>query len=211
MGITDEKVDRYLTQLMPIEDSLLIELQQQGLKDEVPIIQIPSIRLIEVISNIIQPKVIIELGTAIGFSAIWLAKAFPNATIHTIERNSKMIKQAKENIKKAGLTDRITLHEGDAVEILPSLPKVELIFIDAAKGKYKEFFNLAFPLLNVGGIFIFDNILFRGYVADQEICQSKPMLRKIRNFNDFIATHKKVKTSFVPIGDGLAICYKLEE
>lgn len=211
MSFIDIKVEQYLNKLMPIEDSLLKEIYQDGITNEVPIIQVPSIRLIQTLLKVIKPKIIIEIGTAIGFSAIWLARAFPEAIVHTIERKPKMANKARENIKRADLTNRIILHEGEAIEILPTLPNAELIFVDAAKGQYKEFFNLSYPLLRVGGVFVFDNILFRGYVADGKIVQEKPMLRKISDFNDFIATHEKLDTSFIPIGDGLAISYKMED
>ncbi len=211
MGFINDEVENYLNDLMPIQDDLLKELQQEGLDYDVPIIQVPSIRLLELFLKTIMPKTIIEVGTAIGFSTIWLAKAFPNSTIHTIERKKEMIEKAKYNIDKAGLNSRIILHEGEAIHILPTLPKTEFIFIDAAKGKYIEFFDLAYPLVKKGGVLVFDNVLFRGYVADENIAKTKPMLRKIRKFNQFIANHDKVETSFIPIGDGLAICYKTED
>lgn len=211
MPIIDDKVLQYLNDMSPIKDEFLKELQNEGIKTEVPIIQEPSLKLIEIFLNLMKPKVMIEVGTAIAYSTIWLAKAFPDMTIHTIERKEIMIGRAKDNIAKANLTDRIILHEGEALDILPLLPKADIIFIDAAKGKYQDFFELAYPLLKVGGIFLFDNILFRGYIADESIYTKRPMLRKIRRFNDNIAANEKLKTSFVPIGDGLAISYKLEE
>ncbi|TCS83803.1 putative O-methyltransferase YrrM [Tepidibacillus fermentans] len=211
MGFIKEEVDQYITELLPLDDSFLEELQQQGIKEEIPIIQVPSMKLIQVLLNMIRPSNIIEVGTAIGFSTIFLAKSAPYATIHTIERNETMIARAKENFRIAGLDKQIILYEGDAIEILPHLPQSEFIFIDAAKGKYKQFLQLAFPLLPVGGIFVFDNILFRGYIAEEEIVQTKPMLKKLHRFNQELADEKKLLTSFVPIGDGLAISYKLEE
>ena len=209
--ITSEQVDQYLTNLMPIDDPLLAELQEEGIAKEIPIIQVPSLRLIQLMLKIIQPKVMIEVGTAIGFSTIWLAKSFPETIIHSIERNPQMAEHARRNIDKACLIKQIILHEGEAFDIFPQLPKTKFIFIDAAKGKYKDFFNLSYPLLEAGGIMVFDNILFRGYVADEAIVKTKPMLRKIRKFNDFLANQNKVETSFIPIGDGLAICYKMED
>ncbi|MFV9510956.1 O-methyltransferase [Tepidibacillus sp. LV47] len=211
MGFINEKVDQYLNDLFPIADPFLEQLQQQGLKEEIPIIEVPSLRLIQVLLNIIRPTTIIEVGSAIGFSTVWLAKAAPYATLHTIERDPRMIKRAKENFRSQGLDKQIILHEGDAIDILPRLPQAEFIFIDAAKGKYREFLQLAFPLLTVGGIFVFDNILFRGYVAEEEEIQTKPMLKKLHAFNQELVNEPKLFTSFVPIGDGLAISYKLEE
>lgn len=211
MAILDNKVEEYLTNIMPINEPFLEELQQKGLQDEVPIIEVPSLRLLEILLRLIKPTEIIEVGTAIGFSAIWLAKAYPDIIIHTIERKAVMADKARDNIERAGLTGRIILHQGQAVDIIPTLPKTKFIFIDAAKGKYQEFFDLAYPLVEPGGVMVFDNILFRGYIADDEVAQSKPMLRKIKKFNEFIASYEKIKTSFIPIGDGLAICYKLEE
>jgi len=211
LQIISDKVEAYLNQLMPIEDPFLAALQQQGIEQDIPIIQVPSIRLIELLINIVQPKTIIEIGTAIGFSAIWMAKAKQDVIIHTIERKEAMIELAKENIKAANLASRIILHEGEAVDILPTLPPTEMVFIDAAKGKYREFFQLTYPLVKVGGLFVFDNVLFRGYVADDEVVKSKPMLRKIKAFNQFLAEQPQITTSFIPIGDGLALAYKLEE
>jgi len=211
MSFIQAEVESYLNHLMPIQDPLLKELYEEGIKDEIPIIQVPSIRFIELLIKMVQPKTIIEVGAAIGFSTIWIAKALPDAVIHTIERKPLMAERARENIKKAGLEDRIILHEGDAINIIPTLPSADFVFIDAAKGKYKQFFDLIYPLVKTNGIMAFDNILFRGYVADSEIANSKPMLRKIRAFNDFIATTSLVETSFIPIGDGLALCRKMEE
>lgn len=211
MGIVNDQVENYLDSLMPIKDPLIEKIQKEGIEGEIPIIQVQSIKLIEILLKTIQPKTMIEVGTAIGFSSIWLAKAFPNCTIHTIERKPAMIEKAKKNIEKAGLSERIILHEGNALEILPTLSKADFIFVDAAKGQYINFFELAYPLLKNKGVIVFDNILFRGYVADDDIVSSKPMLRKIKKFNDYIAKQDKVQTSFVPIGDGLAICYKTEE
>ncbi|MFT9487006.1 MAG: O-methyltransferase [Tepidibacillus sp.] len=211
MSFLNEEVEQYLTQLMPIEDPLLYKIQQEGLAQEIPIIQVPSIRLIQLFLQMIKPKTIIEVGTAIGFSTIWLAQAAPDATIHTIERKASMAAKAREHFRQMKLDKQIILHEGEAIQVIPTLPQADFIFIDAAKGKYKEFFHLTFPLLKVGGVFVFDNVLFRGYVADPIIAETKPMLRKIRDFNDFIATFPKLSTSFIPIGDGLAVCYKTEE
>lgn len=211
MSFLDEKVEQYLNQLMPIKEPILGNIYQQGINDKIPIIQTPCLKLLEIFLNIIKPGIIIEVGTAIGFSSIWLALACPRAVIHTIEKKPEMITKAKYNIESANLSSRIILYEGDAIDILPSLPKSDLIFIDAAKGKYKDFFELAFPLLNVGGVFIFDNILFRGFIADEEIVYTKPMLRKIREFNEFLKNNQKIITSFIPIGDGLAVSYKLED
>lgn len=211
MNLVDMGIEQYLESLMPIEDEILADINHYGRKNGIPIMQLVAMRHLAFISQLVKPQVVIEIGTAIGFSAIWLAKANKDAVIHTIERDSAMVKIAKANIDRVGLADRVVIHEGEATQLLPQLPRCQLVFVDAAKSKYREFYELAFPLVDPGGLFVFDNVLFRGYVADEKEAMSRPMLRKLREFNEFLAADKRVKTNFLAVGDGLALARKPEE
>lgn len=211
MNLVDSSVEHYLDELYPIEDELLADIYRYGRDQGIPIMQLGAMRHLAFISLLLKPQVIIEVGTAIGFSAIWLAKANEQAIIHTIERDPAMVEIAQANVERAGLAERIIIHEGEANELLAGLPRCQLVFVDAAKGKYREFYELAYPLVDRGGLFVFDNVLFRGYVADEAEAKSRPMLRKLREFNEFLAADKRVATDFIAIGDGLALARKLEE
>ncbi len=211
MGFINSQVEEYLLELMPMNNLLLAELYQYGIDNRIPIMDLLSMHHVAFLSQLIKPQIIIEVGTAIGFSAIWLALANPDATIHTIERNEKMVETARINIERAELTKRVIIHAGDAIDLIPEMPRSQFVFVDAAKGKYRDFYELAFPLLDGGGLFVFDNILFRGYVADEAEVAAKPMMRKLDDFNRFLAEDERVATNFLTVGDGLAVARKLGE
>ncbi len=211
MGIINSQVQEYLLGLMPISNPLLADLYQYGVDNQIPIMDPLSMQHVALLSQLVKPQIIIELGTAIGFSAIWLALANPDAVVHTIERNEDMLKIARVNIERAELTDRLILHAGDAIELLPQMPRSQFVFVDAAKGKYRDFYELALPLLDSGGLFVFDNVLFRGYVADVAEVKARPMLGKLHEFNEFIVEDRRVTTNFLSVGDGLAVVRKLVE
>lgn len=210
-GFIDLQVEEYLLGLMPIDNSLLSELYQYGVDNQIPIMNPLSMRHVALLSQLVKPKIILEIGSAIGFSAIWLALANPDAVIHTIERDEEMLKTAQNNIARAKLIDRVIIHAGDAIELIPQMPRSQFVFVDAAKSKYRTFYELAIPLLESGGLFVFDNVLFRGYVADESEMRTRPMLRKLRDFNRFIVEDKRVVTNFLTVGDGLSVARKLED
>ena len=128
-----------------------------------------------------------------------------------MERNEKIIPIAKENIKKSGLEENITILEGDACEILKELDgEYDMIFLDAAKGQYKLFFDLTFDKLKKGGLLISDNILYKGMVASDEFAvrRKKTIIKRMRNYLDHICSTDELETSIIPIGDGVALSYK---
>ena len=159
-----------------------------------------------------RPRTILELGTAIGYSAIRMAETLPNARIVTIERIEKRIETAKENFNKSGFKDRITLIESDALEAFDYVKDYgpfDLIFVDAAKGQYRRFFEVYEPLLSNDGIIITDNVLFKGLVAEDLATitprRKRGLIKRIQNFNQWLLSHQKFDTVILPIGDGIAI------
>ena len=150
-----------------MDEVILEEIKQKALEEHIPIIMDDTL---EIIANILtkdKPKRILEIGTAVGYSAICFSRYLSeNGVIDTIERDDQRIKQANENVNKLGLESKIHIHSGDAVEILPTLTeKYDVIFIDAAKGKYPFFLKESERLLNPHGIIFADNILYKGYVT----------------------------------------------
>lgn len=186
-------------------------IKEYALVNKVPIMVDDSIDFI--ISKIHQKRVkkVLEIGTAIGYSAIMMALSSPNLTVTSIEKDKDRYLEAVKNIKKFDLEDRITLIYNDALEV--SLKeKYDLILIDAAKSKNLDFFNKFEKNLEPNGIIITDNLSFHGYV-EQEPSQIqnrniRALVRKIRNYIDFLENNLKYKTTFYEIGDGLSVTEK---
>ena len=144
----------------------LLKIKKKALEEKIPIIMDDTLEVIEKYLKKDKPKRILEIGTAVGYSAICFTEFLAeNGVIDKIERDEKRAREARENIKKAEVEEKINIYEGDAIEILPKLnEKYDVIFIDAAKGKYTFFLNEALRMVNKNGIIFADNILYKGYV-----------------------------------------------
>ena len=156
-----------------------------------------------------RPLKILELGTAIGYSSILMYNAAKtNPDIVTIERSQEMIKLAKENLKKFNLEDKITIKEGDCLEILENLDEeFDLIFMDAGKGHYNHFLPHCLRLLKQDGIIIADNVLFRGMVPSDDLVKRRKItiVKRMRTYLDMVSNDENLITSVIPMGDGIAI------
>ncbi|WP_156291147.1 O-methyltransferase [Oceanobacillus salinisoli] len=210
----DEQLRYYLNQTHPPKGEWVKELEEQAKTDHVPIMESVSMHFVMQIIRISKPKRILEIGTAIGYSALRMLEANPNTSIVTIERDEVRYQQALDNIQRLNKQHHIDVIYGDALEEISKLQNTadpfDLIFIDAAKGQYKRFFELSVPLLSNNGLIITDNVLFRGYVANPESSPKKyrNMVDKIKNYNDFLMSHSDFTTSIIPVGDGVALSYK---
>ena len=210
--ITDERFVTYIHSLEKPNSEILTEIEQAAHKDLVPIIRKEMESFLRVILTIKHPKEILELGTAIGYSAILMSECC-DAKITTIENYEKRIPIARENIKKAGKSDQIELLEGDAMEVMKTLPKekYDFIFMDAAKAQYINYLPEVMRLLNPGGVLITDNVL-----QDGDLIQSKFVVRRrdrtihkrMREFLETVKHDERLETSIVPIGDGIVMAVK---
>ena len=187
---------------------MLDKIKEKALKDNIPIIMDDTLEVMEKYLNEIKPKRILEIGTAVGYSAICFSK-FVNedGIIDTIERDEERIKEAKINIKDMNLENVINIYEGDAVEILPTLDqKYDVVFIDAAKGKYPFFLKEALRMINKNGIIFADNILYKGYVmSDYNKHKQRTAVRNLREYIKEISENPNLETEILEVGDGLAI------
>jgi len=211
--IVDRKIEEYLLDLTPLAHDLLLEMEDVAERDQVPIIERPSIQFIRTLLMYkADIKSILEIGTAIGYSTIWLAEAAPQAEVDTIERDEARFQQAQSYIQRANLQGRVHLHLGDATTYAEELKnkQYDMIFIDAAKGQYQLFFEQYTALLKPGGLVITDNVFFHGEVVAEIIEQKRirSMVEKIKRYNEWLVNLEAFETSFVPIGDGLAISVK---
>ena len=210
--ITDERFVTYIHSLEKPNSEILTEIEQAAHKDLVPIIRKEMESFLRVILTIKHPKEILELGTAIGYSAILMSECC-DAKITTIENYEKRIPIARENFEKAGKSDQIELLEGDALEVMKTLPdeKYDFIFMDAAKSQYINYLPEVMRLLNPGGVLITDNVL-----QDGDLIQSKFVVRRrdrtihkrMREFLETVKHDERLETSIVPIGDGIVMAVK---
>ena len=208
MGLSDTYVENFL---LPREE-LLLEMEQYAEAHHVPIMQLSGIEALSQILRIQNPKAILEIGTAIGYSAIRIAKAVPNTSIVTIERDTNRVEVAKQFIAKSNVESQITVIEGDALEVeLDSNSTFDAVFIDAAKGQYMKFFEKYSPFVPSGGVLYIDNMYMHG-LSDIDIKEvpkrKRTMIRNLKQFSDWIMQHPDYTSAFFPIGDGLLICLK---
>ena len=190
-------------------NSLLVSFKTYALQNDVPIITDDGINFIKQLINLKGVKSVLEIGTAIGYSAINMA-LYSDCSITTIERDLEMYNKAVENIKEANLADRITVIFKDALEVDESeLGKFDLIFIDAAKAQSIKFFDKYKSLLNEKGLIVTDNLLFHDLVVtpikDRNL---KQLVRKIDTFNKFVVEQEDFDTYIYSIGDGMSLSIK---
>lgn len=184
------------------------EIKKKAIEEHIPIIMDDTLKEVEKVLKEIKPKNMLEIGTAVGYSAIKFSKFLDDSgTIDTIERDEGRAKEAKINIKGLNLEDKISIIVGDAVEILPTLnKKYDVIFIDAAKGKYPIFLKEAIRLLSEKGVIIADNILYKGYtLSDYNKHKQRTAVRGLRTFLSNLEENDKFETVLLEVGDGLTI------
>ncbi|QJA09163.1 O-methyltransferase [Romboutsia sp. CE17] len=214
-NIVNNLVEEYIRTTLKDKEGLLRELEVYAAEHNVPIVHKEVSDLLKVLLKLDKPKTILEVGCAIGYSSILFATTVGSEVkITTVERNESMIEKAKENIKRAGFENNITILEGDAEELLPKVEgEFDMIFLDAAKGQYKLFYDMVIDKLKVGGLLISDNILYKGMVAHDDfvVRRKKTIVKRMRNYLDYICNCDYLSTSLIPIGDGVALSYKEKE
>lgn len=193
----------------------LAKIKEKALDDHIPIIMDETLAVIQEELKKLKLNKILEIGTAVGYSAICFSEFLSeNGKIDTIEREAERVLEAKENIKKAEVAEKINIMQGDATQILPTLnEKYDMIFIDASKGKYPFFLKEALRLLAANGIIFADNVLYKGYVlSDYNKHKQRTAVRNLREFlkevNELQET-QKYRTRVLEVGDGLAIISRI--
>ena len=189
------------------EDKLKI-IKEKALENHIPIIMDDTLEYIYELYKDKPISSILEIGTAVGYSAICFTKILKqNGYIDTIERDLDRVEEAKENIKLTEVENKINIISGDAVEILPTInKKYDMVFIDAAKGKYPFFLKEALRMLNDNGIILADNILYKGYVmSDYNKHKQRTAVRNLREYIKEVTQNPNLETEILEIGDGLAV------
>lgn len=187
-----------------------LDLREYAIENNVPIIGDEGLAFLELIIDLYKPKKILEIGTAIGYSAERMSRVCGSNVI-TIERDEVMYKKALETISVLGLNDKIKIIYKDALEAFDDInEEIDLLFIDAAKGQYKKFFEGYTKYLKKGGIVICDNMLFHGQLENEEIKSRnlRALVRKIKEYHEYLLSNNNYRTTILDIGDGMSISIK---
>ena len=214
--IVDERITSYIHSLDQGNTQLLTQIEREARADLVPIIRQETAGFLKVLLRMQRPKNILEVGTAVGFSALFMSEYAPaDCRITTIEKYEKRIPVARENFRRAGKEDVITLLEGDATEILHSLTGTyDLIFMDAAKGQYIHFLPEVLRLLKKGGLLVSDNVLQDGDIIESRFAvtrRNRTIYSRMRDYLWQLKHMKEFETAVLTVGDGVTISTKLTE
>lgn len=191
----------------------LQKIKEYALERHIPIIMDDTLEVIDEILTKKKPEKILEIGTAVGYSAMCFSEYLvQGGRIDTIERDEQRVLEARENIKKVGVEEKIKIYEGDAVEILPTLnEQYDVVFIDAAKGKYPFFLEQALRMLKPDGVILADNILYKGYVmSDYNKHKQRTAVTHLRQYIKEITENPDLETTILEVGDGLAISKRVK-
>lgn len=214
MNITNEKVTDYINELYRPVDEELGALREAAEREIIPIIMRDTETLLLNLIRLKQPSQILEIGTAIGYSAACMARVCGGCRITTIESSEPMRERARENLRKLGLESRVRILRGKAQEVLDELydsglsASFDLVFIDAAKSHYRLFWDKALRLCRPGAMIICDNVLMRGTTVSEEYDPKnkfRTSIRRMREFLTFLSETQIADTSILPVGDGVSI------
>lgn len=213
--ITEERINTFIQSFDTGNTDFLNELEQFALKTNVPVIRPQTQSFLKLLLAVKQPKQILEVGTAIGFSTLLMSEYGPDdCRITTIEKYEKRIPLAKENFRKAGCEDRITLIEGDASDILKNLEGAyDFIFMDAAKGQYIHFLPDILRLMPMGGLLVSDNVLQDGDVLESRYAvtrRDRTIHSRMREYLYALKHHEQLRTDILPLGDGVTVSVRIK-
>ncbi len=208
--IVEERITSFINSMNKDDEGIIGIIENEALADEVPIIRKETKEWMKTMLCIKKPMRVLEVGTAVGFSAIYMNQFLPEgAHITTIEKWEPRIVQAKINFERANVQERITLLEGDAADILKTLEgQYDFIFMDAAKGQYIHFLPDVIRLLAMDGVLVSDNVLQDGEVLDSKYVvdrRNRTIHTRMREYLYTLKNHEKLETSIIPIGDGVAL------
>jgi len=210
-NIQYDYIEEYINSTHKAEEPFFKELRDYAEANHIYIVKPQVEKLLSVLMSITKPAKILEVGTAIGYSSMLMLKyAGKDACVTTIERDESVLSQARENIKARGVEDRIHTIFGDATEVLESLSgEFDFVFIDAAKGQYRDHFEKSLKLVKSGGIILTDDVLYFGMTASDHLATKKhiTITRRLREYLSFLCNDERFETTILPIGDGVAITY----
>ena len=208
-NINSSYIDSYINSLITEDNDKLNKFREYCEERNLPIIHKEVGQFIKLLINQLNAKNIIEIGTNVGYSAIFMSKVMKDeGKVVTFERSEKFYKEALKNINDFGLDKNIRVYFGDAVDMLDQVEgNFDMAFIDAAKSYYRIFFDKCLKMMKPGAIILSDNVLYQGMIASDELVvrRKKTLVRNLRNYLKYISHDERFVTSVLPLGDGLAV------
>ena len=208
MRILEEVVKRYLHDLRPEPSEVMREMEEHAERDSIPIVEWETGRLLAVLCRVLDP-VVLEVGTAIGYSTLHMAEQLTNGRVVTLERDPERAERARSYLERGGVAERVELVGGDALETLPALEgPFDLLFVDARKGEYARYIELAMPKLSERALMVVDNLLMSGEVALSEDADTRwnpDSLASARRLNAELLSSEDWLACVLPVGDGVGV------
>lgn len=200
--------ESYLERLLPPRDPLLREMEERAAQEDIPISDPEVGRFLGILARATGARLVVEIGTAIGYGALCLARGAPEARVISIDTDPQRLAVARGYLERAGVADRVELIEGAALEALPRLAgPFDLAYVDAVKKEYRRYLDQLVPKLRVGGVVALDNLLWKGRVADPPD-EDDPDADALRAFNGYLMMHPQLQAVVLPFGDGLGVATK---
>lgn len=203
--------EAYLERLLPPRDPVLREMEEQAAREDIPISDPEVGRLLSILVRATGARLILEIGTAIGYGALCLARGAPEARVVSIDTDPERLAVARRYLESAGVADRVELVEGAALDVLPRLQgPFDLVYIDAVKTEYRRYLDQVLPKLRVGGLVVCDNLLWSGRVAVPPENEEDKSTDALRSFNGYLMIHPQLQAVVLSVGDGLGVATKLK-
>lgn len=211
-SILQPEQESYLDRLLPPRDLLLREMEEHAREQDVPISDPEVARLLGILALSTGARRILEIGTAIGYGTLCLARGAPEARVVTIEIDPGQIAIARGYMERGGVAGRVEIVQGAALDVLPRLQgPFDLAFVDAVKQEYRRYLDLLLPHLRVGGLIVLDNLLWAGQVAaPPEDEPEDEQAEALRAFNGYLMMHPQLRSVVLPVGDGLGLATKIK-
>ncbi|HEX6865548.1 MAG TPA: O-methyltransferase, partial [Thermoanaerobaculia bacterium] len=203
--------EAYLERLLPPREPILREMEEKAKRENIPISDPEVGRTLSILARATGARHVLEVGTAIGYGTLCLARGAAEARVITVEKDPERIATARGFLERAGVAGRVELIEGVALEVLPRLegPPLDLVYIDAVKTEYRRYLDLLLPKVRVGGLLVCDNLLWGGLVADPPDDEPEDdETRALRAFNGYLMMHPQLQSVVLPVGDGLGLATK---
>lgn len=209
-AILKPEQEAYLERLLPPRDPILREMEEKARRENIPISDPEVGRTLSILARSLGARAILEIGTAIGYGTICLARGAAEARVVSIDKDPERLATARGFLERAGVADRVELLEGAALEVIPRLQgPFDLVYVDAVKTEYRRYLDLLLPRLRVGGLIVCDNLLWGGLVADPPDDEDEDdETRALRAFNGYLMMHPQLQSVVLPVGDGLGLATK---
>ncbi|HEX3556133.1 MAG TPA: O-methyltransferase [Thermoanaerobaculia bacterium] len=209
-SILHAEQESYVERLLPPRDPVLREIEEHARRENVPISDPEVGRFLSIMARATGARLILEIGAAIGYGAICLARGAPEARVVSVDVDPGRLVWARSYVEKAGVADRVELIEGDVLDVLQRLPgPFDLVYVDADKMQYRRYLDQVLPRLRVGGVILLDNLLWSGHVAVPPAEEDR-QADALRAFNGYLMMHPQLQSVVIPLGDGVGVATKLK-